>query len=81
MFATKTLSALLVFGFAALPLASAEAQPKNPVDQYQQQQVVEGRNATYLSRPGFDQNVFSQAAANARAAIRDQVELNARSTH
>lgn len=71
MIAAKTVSALLVLGFAALPLASADAAPRHTAPRTATVQVVEGRNAAY----------FNQTAANANAAIEEQAAGNARSTH
>lgn len=64
----QTVSALLVLGAAFAGPAEAAKAPKQPAPA---PVVVEGRNAAY----GFDTGV----AANANAAIRQQIELNARS--
>ncbi len=78
MATSKIAAAILALGFAALPLANADAATRHrarPVPQQQQQQqpVYEGRNATLPYDRG--------AADNGAAAIRLQEEGNARSTH
>ncbi|QJP14198.1 hypothetical protein G3545_11370 [Starkeya sp. ORNL1] len=77
MATSKIAAAILALGFAALPLANADAATRHrarPVPQQQQQQpVYEGRNATLPYDRG--------AADNGSTAIRLQEEGNARSTH
>jgi hypothetical protein len=76
MATSKIAAAILALGFAALPLANADAATRHrarPVPQQQQQPVYEGRNATLPYDRG--------AADNGSTAIRLQEEGNARSTH
>ena len=79
MVTNKIAAVILALGFAALPLANADAATRHnarQVPQRQQQQqtpVYEGRNATLPYDRG--------AADNGAAAIRLQEEGNARSTH
>jgi hypothetical protein len=78
MATSKIAAAILALGFAALPLANADAATRHharPVPQQQQQQqpVYEGRNVTVPYDRG--------AADNGATAIRLQEEGNARSTH
>ncbi|MDF2809782.1 MAG: hypothetical protein K0S56_813 [Microvirga sp.] len=72
---SKITAVILALGFAALPLANADAASRRqarPV-QHQQQPVYEGRNATL--------NYDRGTADNGATAIRLQEEGNARSTH
>jgi hypothetical protein len=73
---SKITAVILALGFAALPLANADAASRRqarPVQHQQQQPVYEGRNATL--------NYDRGTADNGATAIRLQEEGNARSTH
>ncbi len=77
MVANKIAAVILALGFAALPLANADAATRYSTRQVPQRQqqvtVYEGRNATI--------NYDRGAADNGATAIRLQEEGNARSTH